>query len=262
MSFKYPANATSCPPISDYEPLLTVAQFKERYLFGIDLTDKDGKPIPDAVFQQQIMSAAQYLETKININIFKREFVENYDYRSVDYAEFNFIQLKQRPLNEFKLLRAKFPNNIELVRYPEEWYVTEKESAQLQLSPVQGTFSGLIVQQGGSTLPLIYGTQSYWPHLFEATYTAGFDHDKIPVLINDMIGMRAAIRAFDILGDILFGPISNESVGLDGANTSQSRALAPGVSAFAARIKSYKEDLKEYINTVRDHYRGIPLAIG
>lgn len=241
---------------------MTIEQLKTRYLFGIELTDKAGKPIPDEVFLNAIASAVSYLEHKLDIVILKRSFVEKYDYRSVDYVEFNFIQLKHRPLNDLTLLKAKFPNNRDLVQYPTEWYVTEKESAQIQLSPVEGTFSGLIITQGGSYVPLIYGTRDYWPHLFEATYTAGFDEDKIPTIINEMIGMRAAIRLFDILGDILFGQIASESVTLDGAAVSKALTAAAGISVFSARIKSYREDLEEYINTVKQHYNAIPLAIG
>lgn len=262
MSFRFPANSTTCPPFTSYEPLLSVEQLKTRYLFGLDMTDKNGNPIPDDTFQNAINSAVSYLEHALDIVILKRQFVENYDYRAVDYIEFNFIQLKHRPLNEMILLRAMFPSNRELVKYPEEWYVTEKESSQIQLSPVEGTFSGLIVTQGGSYLPLIYGVRSHWPHLFEVTYTAGFDNDKIPVLINEMIGMRAAIRLFDILSDILFGPIASETVSLDGANVSKALTAAAGVAAFSARIKSYRADLVDYMSAVRKHYNGIPFAVG
>lgn len=259
--FKFPANSTTCPPYSTYESLITVAQLKQRYLFGLDLTDKNGNPIPDETFQHQINAALSYLEHKLDIVILKRNFVEKYDYRAVDYMEFNFIQLKHRPLNELTELKAMFPSNQELVKYPEEWYVTEKESAQIQLSPVEGTFSGLIVTQGGSYLPLIYGVRQHWPHLFQATYTAGFDQDKIPTIINEMIGMRAAIRAFDILGDIMFGNLATESVGLDGASVTKGIAAAAGVAAFSARIKSYRADLEDYISSVKQHYNGIPMAV-
>ena len=263
MSFNFPPNSSSAPAFSDSEPMLTVEQLKTRYLFGVDLTDEQGNEIPRETLQHQINSAVSYLEHKLDIMIRQREFTEKYDYRSNDYVEFNFIQLKKRPLCELKQLRALFPNNRELVEYPKEWYVEEKESGQIQLSPVEGTFSGLIVTQGGAYLPLIFGVRNHWPHLFEANYVAGFDPDKIPVIINEMIGMQAAIRTFEILGDIVLGPgVASESVAIDGASVSKQLTSSAMFSAFSARIESYKKQMDEYVKTVKQYYNGLPFAIG
>ena len=244
------------------EPLLTVEQMKKRYLFGIDLTDEKGNEIPKEVLQHHINAAVSYLEHKLDIIIFPTQILENYDYRQIDYTNFNFIQLKKRPVSQLTSLKAKFPTNRELVDYPKEWFVLEKEAAQIQLSPVEGSFSGLIVTQGGSYVPLIFGTRSSWPHLFEIGYTAGFDADKIPTIINEMIGMQASIRTFEILGDIVLGPgVANESVGLDGAQVAKGLTASAMFSAFSARIESYKKQMVEYIKTVKQHYNGIPTIV-
>jgi hypothetical protein len=172
------------------------------------------------------------------------------------------LQLKKRPIIEVEELKAKFPQNRDLVLYPEEWYVIEHESGQVQLSPVEGTFSGLIVTHGGTYLPLIYGARKYWPHLFNIKYTAGFCPDQVPIILNEMIGMQAAIRAFEILGDIVLGPgTAGESVNLDGAGVSKQTTASAMYSAFSARITSYKEQMKEYISTVKKYYNGIPMVI-
>jgi hypothetical protein len=176
-----PFNAVSESSFSRSEAFITPAQLKERYLFGIDLTDFKGNPIPDSVIQYHINAAASFLEHKLDLIIFPTKFVEEYDYRAVDYTNFNFLQLKKRPLIDVEILKARFPNNQDLVTYPKEWYVLEKEASQVQLSPVEGSFSGLIVTNGGSYVPLIYGTRDHWPHLFQITYTAGFCADQIPI---------------------------------------------------------------------------------
>jgi len=263
MSFNFPPNATTDAPFGSFEPLLTATQLKERYLFGVELKDSNGNVMSDDVLQHYIISAVSYLEHKLDIVIAERTFVEDYDYRATDYVNFNFIQLKKRPISQLIEMKARFPNNQDLVKYPEEWYVVEKEAGQIQLSPVEGTFSGLIVTQGGSYVPLIYGTQSYWPHLFHITYKAGFTPDQIPVIINEMIGMQASMRIFEILGDLILGPgVTSENVGLDGASVSKQLGASPGMNAFSARIKSYKDQMKEYIETVRKYYNGIPSIVG
>lgn len=263
MSVKTPINSVGSSQFTRTEAMLTPSQLKTRYLFGIDLTDENGNEIPDETIQHAINSSASYLEHKLNIIIQPTEFLERYDYRSIDYIEFNLIQLKNKPICELKEWKAKFPSNKDLVQYPNEWFVVEKEAGQIQLSPVEGTFSGLIVTQGGSYLPLLFGTRNYWPHLFEVRYIAGFDPDCVPVIINEMIGMQAAIRLFEILGDIVIGSgIASETVGLDGANVSRNTTASATFSAFSARTESYKKQMDDYIKTARQYYNGIPMIVG
>lgn len=258
-----PFNSIGSQAFTRTESLITVSQMKERYLFGIDLTDEKGNPIPDSVLQHQINAAVSYLEHTLDIIISETEFEEEYDYRAVDYVNFNFIQLKKRPVIEVSDFRAKFPNSQDLVVFPQDWIVVEKESGQVQLSPVEGSFSGLVITQGGSYVPLIYGTRDHWPHLFKIKYKAGFCHDKIPVLINEMVGMQAAIRTFEILGDITLGPgVTGETVSLDGASTSKQLAASAMYSVYSARIDSYRKSLKEYMSAVKKFYAGIPSVVG
>lgn len=262
-NFTFPVNSTSPSAFTRSEALITPTQLKERYLFGVNLTDDKGNELPEAVFQHAINTAVSFLEHSLDIVIFPQTFVERYDYRQVDYMEFNFLQLKKRPASEVTSMKAKFPANQELVDYPKEWFVLEKEASQLQLSPVEGTFSGLVVTQGGSYVPLIYGARSSWPHLFEVTYVAGFKNDQIPVIINEMIGLQAAIRIFDILGDMILGAgISNQGVGLDGANVSTATPLSAMYSGYSARIESYRKSLQQYTDAVRKYYSGIPSIVG
>lgn len=251
-------NKTSEDSFTRTESFITVAQLKERYLFGIDLKDGNGNEMPDSVIQHYIDSAVSFLEHKLDIVIFPTEFQEQYDYRAVDYTHFNFLSTKKRPVAEVLELKAKFPNNVELVSYPKEWFVLEKEAGQIQLSPVEGTFSGLIITQGGSYIPLIYGSREYWPHLFQLKYKAGFDADCIPTIINEMIGLQASIRLFDIFGDLLIAPgIVNENVSIDGAATGKSK----NVAGFKTRIDSYKESLKDYMDTVKKFYSGFSFVV-
>ena len=263
MSVKTPFHKVSTDAFSRTESLITPDQVKARYLFGIDLTDLDGNEIPTETIQHSIDAAVSYMEMKLDITIFKTDFKEKYDYRSIDYNDFNFMSLKKRPVCEVTKFRAKFPTNRELVEYPTEWFVVEQETGQFQISPVEGTFSGLIVTQGGAYVPLIYGTRNHWPHLFEVEYTAGFEPDCIPTVLNEMIGMQTAIRLFEILGDIVLGPgTAGESVGLDGANVSKQTTASAMFHAFSARVESYRKQLDDYVDTVRKHYNGFAFTVG
>lgn len=263
MSFSFPPNKISQDSFESNGPILTPEDLKARYLFGIKLIDPDGNEMPRETLEWAIKSAVSYLEHLLDIIIIQREFNEPYDYRQVDYTNFNFIQLKKRPACHITEIKAKFPNNVDLVKYPPEWYVLEKEGSQVQLSPVEGTFSGMIVTQGGAYVPLIYGTNDHWPHLFHIQYTAGFDKDCIPLVINDMIGMQAAIKIFDIMGDIIAGGpgIASTSVALDGASVSQGGTASAMYAGFSARIKSYKDQMDEMVDAVKKYYNGFVFTV-
>lgn len=262
-----PFYATTQGAFERNEPLLTTQQLKERYLVGLvnkdnKLVDFQGNEIPDATIDYHIRAALSYLEHKLDLIIIPTNFTEEYDYRAVDYMNFNFIQLKKRPLIDVTVLKARFPNHQDLVVYPKDWYVLEKEASQVQLSPIEGTFSGLIVTQGGSYVPLIYGVRDSWPHLFQVQYTAGFCSDQIPVIINEMIGMQACIRIFEILGDVLFGPgVISEGVSLDGAGVNRALANSQKYALFSGRITSYKEQMKDYIDSVKKFYNGFASVV-
>jgi hypothetical protein len=258
MGFKFPPNSVGEGGFTRSEAIVTPAQLKTRYLWGVDLKDKQGNEIPDEVLQYQINAAISYIEHKLDIIIFPTKIVDSHDYRSLDYQHFNFIQLKKRPVIEVQKIRATFPNNRELVDYPKEWFVVEKEAAQVQLAPVEGTFNGLVITNGGSYIPLIFGSKDYWPHMFEVTYEAGFCPDKIPYILNEMIGLQAAISAFTILRDTVFGPVSGENTSIDGAATGrQLSATGP----FGPRIESYQKKLDEYLKVAHKYYNGFAFTV-
>lgn len=258
MGFQFPPNSVSSAGFTRGEAIITPEQLKQRYFFGVDMTDRHGKEIPPEVLQHQINAAVSYIEHKLDIIIFPTKIVDNHDMRQVDYQEFNFLQLKKRPVMEVTELKAKFPNNRVLVDFPKEWFVVEKEAAQLQLAPVEGTFNGLIITNGGSYVPLLFGTKDSWPHMFEVSYTAGFCDDQIPVILNEMIGLQAAISMFHILRDTVFGPVSGENTSIDGAATGrQLGATGP----FGARIDSYQKKLDEYLKVAHKYYNGIAFTV-
>ncbi len=258
MGFQFPPNSNGAAGFNRGEAIITPDQLIARYFWGVDLTDKQGNKVPPEVLQHQINAAVSYIEHKLDIIIFPTQFVEEYDMRSVDYMEFNFLQLKKRPLSSVEKMRAKYPNNQTLIEFPKEWFVLEKEGAQLQLAPVEGTFNGLIITQGGSYVPLLYGTKDSWPHMFEVTYTAGFCNDQIPVILNEMIGLQAAISMFMILRDTIYGPLAGENTSIDGAATG--RQLGP-TGPYGARIDAYQKKLDELLKVAHKYYNGFAFTV-
>lgn len=258
MGFQFPPNSVGGASFTRGEAIVTPEQLMQRYFWGVDLTDKQGNKVPPEVLQHQINAAVSYIEHKLDIIIFPTTIVDEHDMRSVDYQEFNFLQLKKRPISEVTKMRAKFPNNKTLIEFPKEWFVVEKEGAQLQLAPVEGSFNGLVITNGGSYVPLLYGTKDSWPHMFEVTYVAGFCNDQIPVILNEMIGLQAAISMFMILRDTIFGPLAGENTSLDGAATGRQLGSS---GPYGARIDSYQKKLDELLKVAHKYYNGFAFAV-
>lgn len=260
--------ADICPPaaFTKTESLITAAKLRSRYFFGIPLVDAQGNEMDDDTLEYAIQSAITYIEQKLDITIIEQRLVERYDFKANDYAEFNFITLKTRPVIEVLEVKARYPSGENLVVYPKEWYVVEKQAGQLQLSPGVGVYSSNMIQPGNAgNLPLILSSshgRGYWPHLFEVTYRAGFPADCIPTIFNEMIGMQASFGILDIMGDILSGlGVASESVGIDGASVSKQLAKSGVYSTFSARSAAYQKRLDQYMDVVRKHYNGIPFVV-
>ena len=85
---------------------VSVQKIKKNYLFGIDLSDSQGNPLPEELFVHYMNSAVDYLANLLDITIGETEFTgERHDYFRKDYQNWGFIQLQHNPVREVKGLR-------------------------------------------------------------------------------------------------------------------------------------------------------------
>lgn len=241
---------------------LTVSELKQRYLFGIDLTDDAGNEIPDAVLEHYIASAIASLEHDLDIPIFPTTFCDLHDFFRQDYAAFNFIKLDNAPLISVSEFRVQYPSGQTVVVFPAEWLRLHKESAQLQVVPTAGTLSEILVGQGGSFLPAIYNGMAYLPQLFQVEYTAGFEEGRVPRNILDTIGKLASLGPFNIFGDLIAGAgIANLSLSLDGLSQSIGTTSSATNAGYGARIQQYQKEIKEKLAMLRRYYHGVRFTV-
>ena len=242
--------------------LLTVAQLKSRYLFGLDLTDESGQPMSDAVFQHYILAAIQWLEHELDIPLLPTTFCDLQDYYRNDWEAFNFIKLDNLPLISVEEFKVQYPAGQTVITYPQEWLRINAESAQIQIVPTTGTLSQFAIGVGGHFLPMIYGGQDYLPHLFQIQYVAGFAEGQIPRNIIDLIGMAASLGPFNVFGDLIAGAgIANLSLSMDGLSQTIGTTSSATNAGYGARIKQYLEQLKKQIPNLRRYYHGISFTV-
>ena len=193
---------------------VSVSSIKNKYLFGIDLSDNEGNPLPEELLIHYLNSAVEYIQNLLDIVISETEFTERHDYIRNDYQNWGFIQLDHNPVKEVKRLTLMYGDKRS-VEIPLDWIQLDKLTGQITLFPSAGSANSLIIGQTG----MLFGFQSQWdyaPSLWEVEYVAGFDeNDKsLPLgLMTEAIYKRAACGILNVWGDLIIGAgIASQSV--------------------------------------------------
>lgn len=241
--------------------ILTVQELKQRYFFGVDITNDAGQPLSDRVFEHYILTAVRWFEHQLDIPILPTSFCEFHDYYRNDYHAFNHLQLDNYPLISVEEFRVQYPSGQNVVIFPDEWLRLNKPEGQVQIVPTAGTLSEILVGQGGSFLPAIYNGMDYLPQLFQLQYTAGFENGKVPRNVVDIIGKFASLGPFDIFGDLIAGAgIATISLSMDGISQNIGTTSSATNAGYGARVIQYTKEIKEQIPLLKRYYKGIRMV--
>lgn len=245
------------------QSVLTVEQLKQRYLFGVNLTNDEGEPLPDEVFQFYILSAVAWLEHELDIKILPTTFErEMEDYQRNNYHAFTHIQLENYPVISVEEFAVEYPSGQSVIVFPDEWLRLDKNHGILRVVPTGGTLSQLMIGQGGSFLPAIYNGMDYLPDLFAISYTAGFEDGELPFNLLDLIGKVASFGPFNIFGDLIAGAgIASVSLSIDGLSQSVGTTSSATNSGYGARLIQYQREVKDWVPKLRRYYKGIRMQV-
>ena len=243
---------------------ISVQNIKDNYLFGINLTDANGNPLPEGLFVHYVNAAIDYLQNLLDIVISESEFTERHDYIRNDYQNWGFIQLDHKPVKEIKRLTLMYGNQCS-VEIPLDWIQLDKLSGQITLFPSAGSANSLIIGQTG----MLFGFQSQWdyaPQLWEVEYVAGIDeHDKnMPFeLLKEAVSKRASCGILNVWGDLIIGAgIASQSVSIDGVSQSIGTTQSAMYGGASARVTEYTNDLKDRILPIlRQKFGGIRMIV-
>ena len=254
--------ASNIRPVSDDLPV-DVDFVRNTFLFGVNLKDDDGNPLPDSVIEFYIESATRWLERALSINILPVSVKnESHDYYYTDYEQYSFVRLLHYPVRAVCKVAMRFPLTTEVLAFDPSWYRTESVAGQVNLIPTQGSFSAILMGQGGSFLPMVYSGKDYVPHIIHVDYEAGFPDGQIPADILNLIGMKAAIGPLNIAGDLIAGAgIANKSISLDGLSESIGTTSSATNAGYGARILQYEKQIKDDLALVRRNFKGIEFVV-
>ena len=244
--------------------IMTVKQLKSVYLFGVNLQDDDGNEMPDELFKFYIRSAQDWLEKELGgVLLCEKEITESHDYHIADYQSYGFVKLFRSPVQEVTAFGFQFPLSQNVTNFDPSWYRVEQSgNGQINLVPTQGTFSSILLSQGGNFLPLFYTGLQYVPHLFRVTYKAGFKKGQVPPMLLDIIGMKAAMGPLNIAGDLIAGAgIASKSISLDGLSQSISTTASATNAGYGSRIIQYTKQIENLLESARERYQGINMVV-
>ena len=257
------------------EPIITVEKLKQIYLYGIDITDNNGAELPDSVYQAYIDNAVSMLEHFLDLSITPvKDFVEYKDYRLNDYSEWGYYQLNNYPVQAISKMELVYfrdeDGEPEVVQeIPTQWMRLQAHDGIVRLIPNARFPANLQVSQTGNYFPEILRAD-FVPHLWRITYDYGFCDGAVPVLMNQAIGMMAAMQALIIGGNLVLGAgIAGSSISLDGLSQSIQTTQSAENSAYSATIKDYgdrlngktKDDPRAILTILYNYYVGQQMNI-
>lgn len=232
----------------DISLLISPQDFKNKYLFGIEL-NRYGNEVNDEVLINALKSAQEWIEEFLQLKLIHQVYWEDKHFWSEDWKAWGYIPT-QFPVR-CALEVSGWLGTIRQTKYPREW-LSVKGSIDNQylhrmiymVPNVNSTYNQVKVFQG--ILPNInYMANRQIPNYWRVVYSTGFDIDKIPATILDVIGKIATMNILGIISDGLmpFPGVASTSISLDGLSQNLSSVANSQSGIFGARLKQYADEL-------------------
>jgi hypothetical protein len=246
--------------------VLSPAELRDLYLYGINLKSKDGSELPVSTWEMKIKSAQQELEKFLAIKLVRQIIIEKLTYFQDDYLNSLPIMITSFPV--FKTVRLLgYLNGVEQIKYPVEWCnqyegPDQGQNRRISLVPSGSATSaatnvvllGVMAQLGIRALNLV-------PNYWTAAYLTGYTPDYLPADMLDVVGKLAAIQILSIYGDLVLSPgLSGFSLSIDGLSQSLNTPISGQNAAFGGRIKQYTQDIITTLQRLERTYKGINFA--
>lgn len=255
-------------------PLINVESLKRDYLFGIELKDREGNPMSDATMQIALDNATSWLEHVLDIHVVPYLVVEDKDYRLNDYAVWGYMSLNEFPVISFVKMEMVYFRDANgdaetLQIIPNNWIRLQNHDGIVRLIPNARFPANLQVDQSGNFFPEVLRSDMV-PHLWRLTYWAGFNDGAVPMIVNQAIGLLAAINLMAIDGIAVFGAgVASTSLSIDGLSQNIATTNNSESSAYSSVIAEYrkflfgadKDDHTGIISILKDFYKGETMGI-
>lgn len=241
--------------------VLSPTELKETYLFGVPILDPaTGQEMDNETVKFYIQSAQSEVEKYLNLKLNKQIIDEQKDFMLDDFQSWALVRVTY-PVVEAHELKG-FISDVQQIAYPKEWISSRKTSdgylyhRNIYLIPGSSAAQTNAIVYSGISPHLGYFGQKQIPNYWRVKYCTGFD--QVPKDIINIIGKKAAVQIFNILGDLILGAgIANTSIGIDGLSQSVASTASASYSGYGARISIYQKEIDSQLPLMKDYYRGI-----
>lgn len=240
------------------ELLISIQEMKDLYLFGVNLTDDNGQPYPDAIFEHNIKAAIEWTEKELDIFLTARDVVDEvHDHYAIDYARWGYFRLDHYPIIEKpSRIAFKYPSMDNEVVINQDWIILEDggRTGVIQIVPGQGNLADVLLIPG-ALMPMWSGATGRVPGIWHFDYRAGFELGTLPEDIKQVVCMQAAIRILDIAGDLIAGAgIANFSISVPGLSQSVGTTSSATNAGYGARIIQYRRQINDALPNLKRFY--------
>lgn len=242
----------------DLPPGLDGNWLRRNYLFGINLTNDQGRPYPEELYVNQIRAAVSLLETSLGIVIApKTVTLDAYDVQLTHSPRFQ-LRLVHRPVRKITAWAFATTTGFRQLDDLSQVRLRSKIAGEVEVrlhGPLTGIWDGTRWASGLG--PFRHGAIQAG---IEVSYLAGFDGSEFAVdaAMKDWIGTTAATLPLDTAGDLIAGAgIASKSIGQDGLSQSLSTTASATNAGYGARILSYQKRLPAIEQSLRAKYRGV-----
>lgn len=245
--------------------IISIAELKTNYLFGLDLTDDAGTPLPDSQYEWFIRSAVTWIEHRLQISLRPKPITaELHDYYYEDFRQYLFIKTKEFPVIDVDEVRLVIPGSggATIEAFSREQLAVDKEAGHVQVVPGPTGIGVMVAGVGAPWLPYLYGARRFVPNAFQVDYTAGFESSEIPAVIRDLVGKVASFGQLNPLGDLIAGAgIASQNISLDGLSQGVNTTASATNAGYGARIIQYEKEIKNVLPILEKYYKGLRMVV-
>jgi hypothetical protein len=240
------------------------------YLYGVSIQSQDGTDFSNENIRFHVLKAQTEIENVLKIKLQKQLIEdERITYNRDEYWwQFPIIKTKW-PVRSVETVIGML-NKIEQIVFPKSWfsYHNNQEQTNKRRISLVPTGAGTAIEGSGDmilagiTSQIGFQRFNAIPDYWTVQYVTGFDYDKIPFDVLDVIGKLASIGLFNIAGDLILGAgIASQSLGIDGLSQSISSTSSATNAGYGARIVQYQKEIKESLQRLKHIYGEIDFIV-
>lgn len=237
----YPVHATRTSGlVTRCEPVLTPQLLISRYLKGIPLAFPNGDSFSAEDVKDQIVLATNEIEIACKITVNREQFTDKVPFDINLYKSFIYLKTEQNPVLAVQDVSIVSSDGYKVFKIPSAWLESSNFSKGIvNVIPILGAYSvatgGGVGAYGGIPYINVFSQLTFVPGFWQIVYQTGTSkiEGQYPVVINDLIGMTAAINMLMAI-QTMFINIS-QSLSRDGISQSSS---GPGPRMYQLYIEA------------------------